>query len=146
MNDSRICKECQRVIIRRVVTKRLLVVEGILLMECVVIEKHCLMMRQVNLFFSSALVHELLVGWVFFVGLVVVRVLKEDFVEGTAMYTDVEFFQGFVASCKILRRQAHTIVQNKLVGSGYRWGFFASRVVMKLGSEVSGTCLRTSAL
>ena len=86
-------------------------------MEHVVVEKHCLMMRQVNLFFS--LVHKLLVGWVFFVGLVVVRVLKEDFVEGMAMYTDVEFFQGFVASCKILRRQAHTIIENKLVGSGY---------------------------
>ena len=69
-------------------------------MERVVVEKHCLMMRQVNLFFS--LVHKLLVGWVFFVGLVVVRVLKEDFVEGMAMYTNVEFFQGFVASCKIL--------------------------------------------
>ena len=72
-------------------------------MEGVVVEKHCLMMRQVNLFFSSTLVHKLLVGWVFFVGLVVVRVLKEDFVEGMTMYTDVEFFQGFVASCKILR-------------------------------------------
>ena len=36
-------------------------------------------------------------GWVgIFVGLVVVRVLKEDFVEGMAMYTDVEFFQGFM--------------------------------------------------
>ena len=146
MNDSRICKECR--VIWRVVTKRLSVVEGILLMERVVVEKHCLMMQQVNLFFSSALVHELLVGWVFFVGLVVVRVLKEDFVEGMAMYTDVEFFQGFVASCKILRRQAHTIVENKLVWSGYRGGFcpLASRVVMKLGSEVSGTCLRMGAL
>ena len=60
-------------------------------------------------------------GWVgIFVGLVVVRILKEDFVEGMAMYTDVEFFQGFVASCKILQRQAHTI-ENELVGLGYRW-------------------------
>ena len=45
--------------------------------------------------------HKLLVGWVFFVDLVVVRVLKEDFVKGMAMYTNVEFFQGFIASCKI---------------------------------------------
>ena len=96
-------------------------------MERVVVEKHCLMMRQVNLFFSTALVHKLLVGWVFFVGLVVVRVLKEDFVEGMAMYTNVEFFQGFVASCKILRRQAHMIIENKLVGSGYRWGVLSTR-------------------
>ena len=93
-------------------------------MERVVVEKHCLMMRQVNSFFSLV-VHKLLVGWVFFVGLVVVRVLKEDFVEGMAMYTDVEFFQGFVASCKISLRQA--IIENKLVGSGYGWGVLSTR-------------------
>ena len=95
-------------------------------MERVVVEKHCLMMRQVNLLFSLV-VHKLLVGWVFFVGLVVIQVLKEDFVEGMAMYTDVEFFQGFVASCKISRRQAHTIIENKLVGSGYGWGVLSTR-------------------
>ena len=113
-------------------------------MERVVVEKHRLMMRQVNSFLSLV-VHKLLVGWVFFVGLVVV-VGRVDFVEGMAMYTNVEFFQGFVASCKISRRQAHTIIENKLVGSGYGGGVFASRVVMKLGSEVSRMCLRTGAL
>ena len=117
-------------------------------MERVVVEKHCLMMRQVNLFFSSALVHKLLVGWVFFVGLVVVRVLKEDFVEGMAMYTDVEFFQGFVASCKScgnrLTRSSRTNWLGRVIDGGF--SPLASRVVMKLGSEVSGTCLRTGAL
>ena len=61
-------------------------------MELVVIEQHGLMTRQVYAFISSGGIYELLIGWILFVDLVVVRILKEDFVEGMAMYVDVEFF------------------------------------------------------
>ena len=61
-------------------------------MELVVIEQHGLMTRQVYMFTSSGGVYELLIGWILLVDLVVVRILKEDFVEGMTMYVDVEFF------------------------------------------------------
>ena len=50
------------------------------------------MMRQVYAFTSSGGIYELLIGWILLVDLVVVRILKEDFVEGMTMYVDMEFF------------------------------------------------------
>ena len=61
-------------------------------MELVVIEQHGLMMRQVYVFTSSGGIYELLIGWILLVDLVVVRILKKDFIKGMAMYVDVELF------------------------------------------------------
>ena len=61
-------------------------------MELVVIEQHGLMMRQVYAFTSSGGVYELLIGWILLVDLVVVRILKKDFVKGMTTYVDVELF------------------------------------------------------
>ena len=50
------------------------------------------MTKQVYAFTSSGSVYELLIGWILLVDLVVVRILKKDFIKGMTMYVDVELF------------------------------------------------------